>query len=81
VEQGYAGILLTYGDTDPYTSGAINAISTFEAMFRFLHSPILGVVYGSASDPGDVEKQPELMQRAYQLGQRLGREQEVLSPT
>ena len=76
-----AGILLTYGDTDPYTSGAIHAINTFEAMFRFLHVPILGIVYGSASDPGDVEKQPELMERAYQLGQRLGREQEVLSPT
>ncbi len=76
-----AGILLTYGDTDPYTSGAINAINTFEAMFRFLHAPILGVVYGSASDPGDAEKPPELMERAYQLGQRLGREQEVLSPT
>ncbi len=65
------GIILTYGDTDLYTSGGINAVHTFETMFRFLGSPIVGMVYGSASDPGDVEKQPELMQAAYQLGVRL----------
>jgi hypothetical protein len=41
-------------------------------MFRFLHAPISGMVYGSASDPGDVEKQPELLQKAYQLGLQLG---------
>ena len=68
------GILLTYGDTDPYTSGAINAIHTLETMFRFLHAPILGMVYGSVSDPGDAQKQPELMEQAYQLGQHLGKE-------
>ena len=67
------GILLTYGDTDPYTSGAINAIHTFETMFRFLQAPILGIIYGSVSDPGDAEKQPELMEQAYQLGKRLGK--------
>ena len=30
------GILLTYGDTDPYSSGAINAIRTFQDMMRYL---------------------------------------------
>ena len=65
------GIILTYGDTDLYTSGGINAIHAFESMFRFLHAPIIGMVYGSVSDPGDAEKQPELMQAAYQLGSRL----------
>jgi multimeric flavodoxin WrbA len=66
------GFILTYGDSDLYTSGGINAIHTFETMFRFLHAPIIGMVYGSASDPGDVEKQPELMQAAFQLGRQLG---------
>lgn len=74
------GIILTYGDTDPYTSGAINAIHTLEAMFRFLHAPILGIVYGSVMDPGDAAQNPELMEGAYQLGQRLGKEQEEPSP-
>jgi len=69
------GIILTYGDSDLYTSGGINAIHTFEATFRFLHAPIAGMVYGSASDPGEAEKQPELMQAAYELGLKLGAKQ------
>jgi multimeric flavodoxin WrbA len=66
------GILLTYGDTDPYSSGAINAIRTFQDMVRYIGANIAGIVYGTAMDVGDVQKQPELMQRAYQLGQKLG---------
>ena len=66
-----AGVILVYGDTDPYTSGGINAIHTFETMFRFLQAPIAGFVYGSLSDVGDAEKNPALLEQAEQLGQRL----------
>jgi multimeric flavodoxin WrbA len=66
------GIVLTYGDSDLYTSGGINAIHTFESMFRYIGAEIAGMIYGTAHQIGDVEKQPELMERAYQLGQRLG---------
>jgi len=65
------GIILTYGDSDLYTSGAINAIYTFETMSRFLDSRIAGIVHGSLSEVGDAEKNPELMQKAYDLGQLL----------
>ncbi len=65
------GLILTYGDTDLYTSGGINAIHTLESMFRFLRSKIVGMVYGSVMDPGDAEKNPELMQAAYELGRKL----------
>jgi multimeric flavodoxin WrbA len=65
------GIILTYADTDPYTSGGINAIRTFQDMFRYIRAEIVGFVYGAASNIGDVEKQPALMERAYQLGQQL----------
>ena len=65
------GIILTYGDTDLYTSGGINAIHTFELMFRYLGAEITGMVYGTANEIGDAEKQPELMDRAYKLGQKL----------
>lgn len=67
------GVILTYGDTDLYTSGGINAIHSFESMFKFLGADIAGWVYGSLSDIGDAQKQPELMEKAYQLGQKLGR--------
>jgi len=79
-EQGSAlrgkqvGVVLTYGDTDLYTSGGINAIHTFESMFRYIGAQIAGMVYGTADEIGDAEKQPELMDRAYKLGQVLGAE-------
>jgi multimeric flavodoxin WrbA len=66
-----AAIVLTYGDTDLYTSGGINAIHTFETMFRFLKMEIAGMIYGTASDIGDAEKQPELLESSFKLGQKL----------
>jgi len=66
------GIILAYGDSDLYTSGGINAIHTFETMFRFLRCEIVGMVYGTLMDAGDAEKHPDLLERAYQLGQKLG---------
>lgn len=66
------GFLLTYGDSDPYSSGAINAIRTFQDMMRYLGGNIAGIVYGSATDPGEAARQSELMEHAYELGQKLG---------
>ena len=77
-EQGSAlrgkqvGVVLTYGDSDLYTSGGINAIHTFESMFRYIGAQIAGMVYGTANEIGDAERTPELMERAYKLGQVLG---------
>lgn len=65
------GIVLTYGDTDLYTSGGINAIHTFETMFRFLEADIAGWVYGTLMDVGDAQKNPKLMEKARQLGKSL----------
>ena len=66
------GLVLTYGDVDPYTSGAINAIRTFQDMCRYIRAEVAGIVYGTASDPGEIQGQTKLLERAYQLGQRLG---------
>ena len=65
------GIILTYGDNDPYTSGAINAIRTFQDMFRYIEADIVGMVYGTANKEGDVLNQPELLESAYKLGEKL----------
>ena len=66
------GVVLTYGDDDLLASGAINAIRTFQDMCRYLKADLAGMVYGSVSDEGEVEKMPKLMERAYKLGQKLG---------
>jgi multimeric flavodoxin WrbA len=71
------GIILTYGDSDLYTSGAINAIHTFETMGRFLNGRIAGIVHGSLSDVGDAEKHPELLEQARRLGEMLGGEEKT----
>jgi hypothetical protein len=63
--------VLVYGDTDLYTSGGINAIHTFESMSRYLGIEIAGMVYGTAWKIGDAEKQPELMAKAFKLGEKL----------
>lgn len=65
------GMILTYGDTDLYTSGGINAIHTFETMFRFLKADLVGWVYGTLMNVGDAQKNPELMEKAYQLGRQI----------
>jgi multimeric flavodoxin WrbA len=66
-----AGIVLTYEDEDPFLSGAINPIRSFQDMFRYLHIDLVGMVYGTALDIGDIQKKPDLLQKAFQLGQKM----------
>lgn len=65
------GIVLTYGDIDPFTSGAVNALRTFQDAFNYVGAKIVGMVYGSASDPGEIRNNRNLMEEAYELGKRL----------
>ena len=65
------GIVLVYGDNDLYTSGGINAIHTFESIARYIGMEIAGMVYGTAHKLGEVKQHPELMAKAYQLGEKL----------
>jgi hypothetical protein len=41
-------------------------------MFRYLEAEFAGLVHGSADEIGEAEKQPDLMEEAYQLGLKLG---------
>jgi multimeric flavodoxin WrbA len=67
------GILLTYGDVDPFVSGAVNALRTFQDAFAYVGSPIVGTVYGSAGEEGEISKNKPLLSEAYELGKRLVR--------
>ena len=64
-------IVLAYGDSDPFNSGAVNALRTFQDGFGYIGAEIAGMVYGSASKPGEIAQNEALMEKAYQLGQRL----------
>jgi multimeric flavodoxin WrbA len=65
------GVALAYGDTDPFTSGAVNALRTFQDAFRYTGSVLVGAVYGSAVSPGEIERDQQLMERARLLGRDL----------
>ena len=66
------GIVMVYGDTDPFNSGAVNAFRTFQDGLRYVGAEIEGMVYGSADAAGEIADNVELMAKAYRLGERLG---------
>lgn len=77
-EQAYAalagkrvGIVLTYGDTDPFSSGAVNALRAFQDGFRYVGAEIVGTVYGTANKEGEIRNNQALMEKAAQLGEAL----------
>jgi multimeric flavodoxin WrbA len=65
------GIVMTYGDSDPFNSGAVNAFRTFQDGFNYVGAEIVGYVYGSASDAGEIQRQEKVMTKAFELGQEL----------
>jgi hypothetical protein len=41
-------------------------------MCRYIEANMAGIVYGSATKEGEIQDQPGLLEKAYQLGQKLG---------
>jgi len=68
------GIVLTYGDSDSFSSGAVNALRTFQDAFNYVGANIIGMIYGSAEKVGEIKTNRELMSKAYQLGKQLASE-------
>lgn len=64
-------ILMTYGDTDPFSSGAVNALRSFQDTCRYLGAEIVAMLYGSAMDAGEIAGNKKLMEEAQQLGRDL----------
>ena len=64
-------LLITYGDDDPISSGGVNAMRTFRDICCYLHADVDGIIYGTASDEGDIEQHPDLLEKAYKLGQKM----------
>jgi len=64
-------IAMTYGDKDAFSSGCINALRTFQDAYNFVGADIVGMVYGSAEEPGEIANNSELIQDAETLGKNL----------
>jgi multimeric flavodoxin WrbA len=65
------GIAMSYGDTDPFNSGCVNALRTFQDAFNYVGAKIIGMVYGSSEAPGEIKLNIELMAQADNLGKKL----------
>ena len=66
-------IAITYGDTDPLASGAVNAVRCFQDSFRYVGASICGIVYGSATGAGEILRDEELLKKCDDLGRKLAR--------
>lgn len=65
------GVLLAYADSDPYTSGAVNALRMFEDIADYLGAILVGAVYGSAWEAGEIRDNEDLLKEAFRLGEKL----------
>jgi multimeric flavodoxin WrbA len=64
-------IAMSYGDSDPFSSGCVNALRSFQDAYRYAGAKIVGMVYGSAEKAGEIASNAELMAEAEELGKKL----------
>jgi multimeric flavodoxin WrbA len=64
-------IAMSYGDTDAFNSGCVNALRSFQDAYRYAGANIIGMVYGSAEEPGEITSNTSLMKQAEELGKKL----------
>jgi multimeric flavodoxin WrbA len=64
-------IVLAYADPDPFVSGAVNALRSFQDICRYLEANIIGAVYGSAHGAGEIKAQKDVIEKAIALGRDL----------
>jgi NAD(P)H-dependent FMN reductase len=66
-----SAIAMSYGDSDPFNSGCVNALRSFQDAYRYVGARIVGMVYGSAEEPGEIASNAELMAQAEEIGKKL----------
>ena len=64
-------IVLSFADPDPFISGAVNALRSFQDICRYLGANLEGMVYGSASGAGEIKEKQDVMEKAVSLGKHL----------
>jgi multimeric flavodoxin WrbA len=64
-------IAMSYGGEDPFDSGCVNALRTFQDAYGYVGARIVGIVYGSGMKAGEIKTNEALMKTAEELGRRL----------
>jgi len=65
------GVILTYGDSDVFASGGINALRSFQDIFAYVKANLVGTVYGTADKAGETQTNEGLLEESYGLGKKL----------
>lgn len=66
-------VALAFGDTDPFSSGGVNAIRSIQDICRYSGAVWGGCIYGSAMERDVFSRDQELLERAKTLGKSLVR--------
>ncbi|MGC9324174.1 MAG: flavodoxin family protein [Desulfomonilia bacterium] len=64
-------IAMSFGGEDPFDSGCVNALRTFQDAYGYVGANIVGIIYGSAMKAGEIRLKDSLMQAAEDLGRKL----------
>ncbi|HOD36896.1 MAG TPA: flavodoxin family protein [Syntrophales bacterium] len=64
-------VAMAYGGEDAFDSGCVNALRTFQDAYSYVGANIVGMVYGSAMEPGEIKSNRALLREAKALGRRL----------
>jgi multimeric flavodoxin WrbA len=67
----HIAVAMAYGGEDPFDSGCVNALRTFQDAFGYIEAKLVGMVYGSAMEAGQIRVDEKLMQEAFNLGKKL----------
>jgi len=65
------GIILTYGDSDLFSSGGINALRSFENICSYVNAYLIGIVHASADKAGEIKNNKNKIREAAELGKKL----------
>ena len=67
------GVILTYEDSNPKSSGVLNAIGMFKDFARFLKMELADIVHESCYAEAEILGNPQALKNARELGKKLGR--------
>ena len=65
------GLVLVYADPDPLTSGVFHAHAILDIVARASGGAVVGTLHTPASDESSLADNPDIMERAAQLGRKL----------
>jgi multimeric flavodoxin WrbA len=66
------GMIISYGDKDPFASGAVNVMRSFQDITGNMEAKLAGMIYGTAGTPEETALNIELVDGARALGKKMG---------